>query len=78
MTSELEPRPRPTIGIFIILGVIVAWALIIAGLSPFVSRWPAAAQLAFYLVAGFIWVLPLKPVMRWSETGRWRDERRRS
>jgi len=77
MTSELEPRPRPTIGIFMVLGVIVAWALIVASVSPLVSRWPAIVQLLFYIVAGFVWVLPLKPIMRWSETGRWRGENRR-
>ena len=74
MTPELEPRARPTIGIFLILAVIVAWALIVASASDLVSRWPAVVQLLFYIVAGFVWVLPLKPIMRWSETGRWRGE----
>ena len=77
MTSELEPRPRPTIAIFMVLGVIVVWAVIVASVAPLVTRWPALIQLVFYLVAGFIWVLPLKPIMRWSETGRWRGETHR-
>ena len=74
MNEELEPRSRPTIAIFMILAVIAVWALLVASVSPFVSRWPGAVQLLFYLVAGFIWVLPLKPILRWSETGRWRKD----
>jgi len=25
-----------------------------------------------YLVAGVIWIAPLKPLLRWMELGRWR------
>jgi predicted membrane channel-forming protein YqfA (hemolysin III family) len=78
MNQELEPRSRPTVGIFMIMGVIAIWALLIASLADVVGRWPGLAQLLFYVVAGLIWILPLKPIMRWSETGRWRDERPKS
>lgn len=74
MNEELEPRPRPTVGIFMIMAVIAAWAILIASLSDMVGRWPVLVQLLFYIVTGFIWALPLKPIMRWSETGRWRDD----
>lgn len=78
MTEELEPRPRPTIGIFMIMGVIVLWAGLIVSLADVVGRWPVLVQFVFYLVTGFLWVLPLRPIMRWSETGRWRDDRPKS
>jgi hypothetical protein len=26
----------------------------------------------FYLAAGIIWIAPLKPLLRWMETGRFR------
>ena len=71
--QEQEPRPRPTAGVFMIIGVIIVWAALIASVSDIVSRWPALVQLPFYIAAGIIWVLPLKPVLRWSETGRWRS-----
>ncbi|GLR48645.1 DUF2842 domain-containing protein [Sphingomonas astaxanthinifaciens] len=74
MTHEQPPRPRPTAGVFMILGVIIVWAALIVSLSDVVGRWPAAVQLPFYIVAGIIWVLPLKPILRWSETGRWRND----
>lgn len=74
MIQEEEPRPRPAAGIFMIMGIIVVWAALIVSVSDVVSRWPAAVQLLFYIVAGLIWILPLKPILRWSETGRWRDD----
>jgi predicted membrane channel-forming protein YqfA (hemolysin III family) len=77
MSEELEPRPRPTIGIFLILSVIAVWALLVASLADVVARWPGLLQLLFYIITGFIWVLPLKPIMRWSETGRWREDPRK-
>jgi hypothetical protein len=46
-------------------------------MADVVGRWPALVQLFFYIVTGFIWVLPLKPIMRWSETGRWRGDPRK-
>jgi len=73
MNEEQPPRPRPTAGVFMILGVIVVWAALIASLGDLVGRWPVLVQLLFYIVAGIIWILPLKPILRWSETGRWRD-----
>lgn len=78
MNHEEEPRPRPTAGVFMIMGVIVVWAVLVASVSDVVSRWHPVAQLLFYLVAGVVWVLPLKPILRWSETGRWRNDRPRS
>nr|WP_294167446.1 DUF2842 domain-containing protein [uncultured Sphingomonas sp.] len=57
-----------------ILGIIVFWAVLIASLSHIVTAWPWAVQALFYTVAGIVWILPLKPILRWSETGRWRGE----
>lgn len=70
----MTPRWRPTAGIFMILGVIALWASLIASLSEVVTAWPGAVQLIFYIVAGIVWVFPMKPILRWSETGRWRSE----
>jgi predicted membrane channel-forming protein YqfA (hemolysin III family) len=74
MNHEEEPRPRPTAAVFMILGVILVWAALIASISDTVTRWPAFVQLLFYIAAGLVWILPLKPILRWSETGRWRDD----
>lgn len=74
MIHEEEPRPRPAAGVFMIIGIIIVWAVLIASVSDIVTRWPALVQLVFYMVAGIIWILPLRPILRWSETGRWRAD----
>ncbi|GAA4019965.1 hypothetical protein GCM10022280_20150 [Sphingomonas swuensis] len=74
MTHEEQPRPRPTAAVFMILGIIAIWAGLVVSISDVVARWPALVQLLFYIVAGIIWILPLRPILRWSETGRWRAD----
>jgi hypothetical protein len=68
------PRPswRKPAGIFAILAIIVVWAALVASLAAFIENWPALAQALYYLVAGIVWILPLKPLLRWMETGRFR------
>jgi hypothetical protein len=65
-----EPSWRKPAGTFAILGLIALWAAIIVSLSGTVSRWPVLLQSIFYLIAGIAWILPLKPLLRWMETGR--------
>jgi predicted membrane channel-forming protein YqfA (hemolysin III family) len=69
---EEQPRPRPTIAIFLIMAIIVVWSLLIASLSEMITGWPWPVQALFYIVAGIVWIVPIKPILRWSETGRWR------
>lgn len=79
MTSHIPPEPyspswRRTAGAFLILGCIVLWAGLVVQLAGPVGRLPALVQALFYLVAGlaWIWILPLRRILGWSETGRWR------
>jgi hypothetical protein len=65
-----EPSWRKPAGIFAILALIAVWAALVVSLSETVGRWPVLLQAIFYLVAGIAWVLPLKPLLRWMETGR--------
>jgi hypothetical protein len=67
-----QPSPRKLVGIAAILLLIVLWAAFVAALAPFVGRWPVLAQAPFYLVMGTVWILPLKPLVRWIETGSFR------
>lgn len=70
----MNPRWRPTAGVFMILTVILVWTVLIGSLASVIGEWPAAVQTLFYVVAGIVWILPLKPILRWSETGRWRSD----
>lgn len=72
-----QPPPPPSwrkpAGIAAIVLLIVAWAALIGSLSPWVGRWPVLVQAPFYLIVGIVWIVPLKPLLRWSETGLWRS-----
>jgi len=68
----IEPSWRKPAGVFFILALITLWVVLVASLSAWVGGWPVLAQALFYLVAGIAWILPLKPVLQWIETGRFK------
>ncbi|HEX7931272.1 MAG TPA: DUF2842 domain-containing protein [Sphingomicrobium sp.] len=68
----MEPSWRRPAGIAAILLLILFWAVIIATFSNEIGRLPVLAQALFYLVVGIAWIAPLKPLLRWSQTGQWR------
>jgi predicted membrane channel-forming protein YqfA (hemolysin III family) len=67
-----DPSPRKLIGIGLILLLIVVWATFVASLAQIVGRWPILLQAPFYLAMGLLWIVPLRPLIRWIETGRWK------
>jgi hypothetical protein len=69
----IEPSWRKPAGIFATLALIAVWAVLIASLAGEIGTWPVLAQALFYLVAGIAWILPLKPLLRWMETGKFKD-----
>ena len=71
----VQPSYRKLVGIALILLLIVLWAAFVASLAPFVGQWPVLVQAPFYLVMGIAWVIPLKPLVRWIESGTWRTTR---
>ena len=70
-----EPSWRRLAGILAILLLIVLWAALIASFAGTVGRWPILVQALFYLIVGIAWIAPLKPLLRWSQTGHWRQRR---
>ena len=75
MTPEpYQPSWRRTAGALLILLLIILWAGLVVQLSGLVGRLPALAQALFYLFAGlaWIWILPMRRILQWSETGQWR------
>jgi hypothetical protein len=67
----MTPDWRKPVGMLLILAIIAVWCVLVISLSGIVGRWYWAAQLIFYLFAGIVWIAPLKPLLRWMETGRW-------
>jgi hypothetical protein len=70
------PSPAPSFralaGIALILLLILFWAGLVASLARTVARWPVLVQALFYLIMGIAWIIPLKPLVRWMQTGRFR------
>jgi predicted membrane channel-forming protein YqfA (hemolysin III family) len=77
MKNENAPVERPTlrkpIGVFIILIMIgiLGWA--IGTFASDVGRLHVLIQAVIYLIAGVVWIAPLKPLLRWMETSKWRE-----
>ena len=46
--------------------------LLVASLAGPIGRLPILVQAILYLVLGIIWILPLRPLLIWMETGRFR------
>jgi hypothetical protein len=73
MRTAPGPSSRKLFGIGVILLLIVLWAALVAAMARFVGGWPILVQAPFYLAMGLIWIVPLKPFVRWMQTGRFRD-----
>ena len=69
---RLEPSWRQPVGILLILLLIAGWAVLVATAASLIAGAPWWIQAVYYLVAGIVWILPLKPLLRWMEIGRWR------
>ena len=63
---------RMGLGMVAIVAIIAVWAIIVASLAGPIGSLPVLLQALLYLFAGIAWILPLKPLLRWMETGRWR------
>ena len=48
---------------------------LVATLAPIVGRWPILVQAPYYLIMGTVWIIPLKPLIRWSQSGHFRAPR---
>ncbi len=67
-----EPNWRKPVGVFGLIAWITLWVGLIASFSGYIGGWPVLVQTVFYLVAGIAWIIPLKPLLQWIETGRFK------
>jgi len=73
MTTPLkQPTWRKPAGMLAILLIISVWSAIIVSASDFIGTQNIAIQSIIYLVAGIIWIAPMRPLMIWMETGSFR------
>jgi len=70
MTTPLkQPTWRKPAGMLAILLIILVWSGIIVSASDFIGTLNIAMQSIIYLVAGIVWIAPMRPLMIWMETG---------
>ncbi|CAN5290952.1 hypothetical protein BH10PSE13_BH10PSE13_23070 [soil metagenome] len=67
-----QPSWRKPAGMLLILLIITVWGVLVASLSPWIGGLPTLAQAVIYVFTGIVWILPMRPLLIWMETGRWR------
>jgi predicted membrane channel-forming protein YqfA (hemolysin III family) len=70
--NRADPSWRKPFGILLILLLIAGWGALIATVADLFPGAPWPLRALYFIAAGIVWILPLKPLLRWMETGRWR------
>jgi hypothetical protein len=69
MNDAPQPNWRKPVGMLGILAYITVWVVIVASFSAEIGALPWPLQTVVYLIAGIVWILPLRPALSWMETG---------
>lgn len=68
----MNPTYRKPLGVLMLVFGIFVYGGIVARLITPIGGLPQLLQLPLYIGLGIAWILPLKPLLLWMETGRWR------
>ena len=70
----MTPNWRKPVGMLAILVLLMIWCIAIASMSGIVGQWHWTLQLILYIAAGiaWLWLLPMRRMLLWMETGRFR------
>jgi Protein of unknown function (DUF2842) len=49
------------------------WAIIMLVFTPVILSLAWPLQALFFAVFGIAWIIPLKPLLRWMDQGKWRE-----
>ncbi len=60
---------RMPAGVGLMLAIIVGWAMLVDAFMAWIGPIPEIVRALLYLVAGIIWILPLRPLMIWMNRG---------
>lgn len=64
----MNPRLKKLIGTILMILFVIFYALVVMGLAPRILAGASkTVELAFYLIAGLAWTLPLMPLIKWME-----------
>lgn len=64
-----SPSWRMPAGMLAILALIGFWSFVVVSASNYIGQLHILAQAVIYLIAGIVWIAPLRPLMIWMETG---------
>jgi predicted membrane channel-forming protein YqfA (hemolysin III family) len=68
-----QPSWRKPVGMFLILALIAVWAIIMLVFTPVILSLAWPLQALFFAIFGIAWIIPLKPLLRWMDQGKWRE-----
>ncbi len=72
MKPAIKPSWRKPAGALAIVLLVIVWVVMVASFSAEIGSLPILVQLLIYVALGVAWIVPLKPLLRWMETGKWR------
>jgi len=70
-----EPTWRIPAGVLGLLAVLLGYGAVVAWfVAPWIAAWPALAQTPVYVLlgVGWLWAMPVRQLLAWMETGRWK------
>ena len=69
----MKPTWRKPAGILMMLAYVAFYVGLIGANWRTIGQLPVLAQAPIYLFLGIIWIAPLRPLLVWMETGKWRE-----
>jgi MFS-type transporter involved in bile tolerance (Atg22 family) len=64
----MTPRTKKFIGTIIMVIFVLFYILVVAGIAPrILNQQSKAVEMAFYVIAGLAWIVPLLPLVKWME-----------
>jgi len=70
--AAMTPSSRKPAGVLAIVVGLVVYAGAVSRLLGPIGQLPWYGAVPLYLLLGCLWLLPLKPLLQWMETGSWR------